>query len=349
MLHPISGGDPPRVTPIVHIHQRDIHTLAVVPAYDEGRCIGSVVLRVKTYVDQVLVVDDGSNDDTAQIAEAAGATVLRHDHNRGKGHALNIGLARARQLGAGAVVLIDGDGQHRAEEIPDLLGPILSGEADVVVGSRYLQAHEQVPRHRVLGHKALNWLTNAVSGVHLTDTQNGFRALSSRALEVFRFSSQGFSVESEMQFLIREHKLRCVEAPVTTLYPDKPKRSAVAQGLEVLGGLAHRAIYCRPIEFLLLPGLGLLMIGLVLGMPVIESAHLWSRPASALALLSMPIMIVGTQIFCTGMILYAIRCRLAGALGVRQVDERKEAERGAITQGAGRISAAPDEHHRRQP
>ena len=347
MLHPTDGKDSAHVTPFIHTHQRDIHTLAVVPAYDEGRCIGSVVLRVKAYVDQVLVVDDGSNDDTAQIAEAAGAIVIRHQHNCGKGGALNSGLSHARQLGARAVVLIDGDGQHRAEEIPRVLGPILRGEADVVVGSRYLQAHEQVPRQRVLGHKALNWLTNAASGVHLSDTQNGFRALSSRALEVFRFSSEGFSVESEMQFLIREHRLRCAEAPVTTLYPDSPKRSVVTQGMQVLGGLVRHATYQRPIELLLVPGLCILMGGLALEMPVLMSVIPWSRPASTLLLLSTPMMIVGAQVFCTGMIMYAIRCQLLAPPGLRRVGGREEAGDGAIAQRQGR-SGTPVERHRRQ-
>ena len=342
MLHPISGEDPSRVTPFVRIPQRDTRTLAVVPAYEEGRRIGSVVLQVKPYVDQVLVVDDGSHDDTALIAHAAGALVIRHEHNRGKGCALNTGLMRARQLGATAVVLIDGDGQHRAEEIPNVLGPILRHEADVVVGSRYLQAHHRVPRHRVLGHKALNWLTNTASGVHLSDSQNGFRALSGRALEAFQFSSQGFSVESEMQFLIREHKLRFVEAPVTTLYPDKPKRSAVLQGLQVLGGIARRASYHRPVEFLQLPGLGLLMVGFVIRMSAIESLHLWSRLASTLALLDTPMMIVGTQMLFAGMIMHGIHCELVGALRARHVDVAEEPENGASSPGARGPSAAPD-------
>jgi glycosyltransferase involved in cell wall biosynthesis len=321
MLHSVTGGDPPRGTPGVRIqHQRDIRTLAVVPAYEEGRRIGSVVLQVKPYVDQVLVVDDGSHDDTARIAEAAGALVTRHEHNRGKGCALNTGLMRARQLGATAVVLIDGDGQHRAEEIPNVLGPILRDEADVVVGSRYLHGHEQVPRHRVLGHTVLNWLTNTASGVHLSDTQNGFRALSGRALDAFWFSSQGFSVESEMQFLIHEHKLRFVEAPVTTLYPDRPKRSAVLQGLQVLGGIARRAGYYRPVEFLQLPGLGLLMIGFVVRASAIESFRLWPRPAGAWALFGTPIMIIGAHMLCAGMIMHAIHCQLVDVLRARHAD-----------------------------
>jgi hypothetical protein len=348
MLHPLSSEELPRVTSFVPVRQKNVRTLAIVPAYDEGRCIGSVVLQAKAYVDEVLVVDDGSNDDTAQIAEAAGARVVRHRHNCGKGGALNTGLAHARELGATAVVLIDGDGQHRADEIPRVLDPILRGEADVVVGSRYLQPHDHVPRHRVLGHRALNWLTNAASGVYLSDTQNGFRALSSRALEAFRFSSQGFSVESEMQFLIHEHGLRCIETPVTTLYLDRPKRSAMAQGTQVCGGLLRHAVYVRPLQCLLLPGLAILMAGLGLEVPALTSVDPCLGSARTLLLLSAPMMILGTQVLFTGMIMYAIRSQLQTMLSTPQIEQGEEAEDGTAAQETARCHAAV-EHHRRHP
>jgi glycosyltransferase involved in cell wall biosynthesis len=349
MVYPTHSEARPRFTPFAHSRHPGDQTFAVVPAYDEGRCIGSVVLRVKPYVDRVLVVDDGSSDDTAKIAEAAGATVLRHEQNRGKGCALNTGLARARQLGAKAVVLIDGDGQHRAEEIPDVLGPVLRGEADVVVGSRYLQAHQQVPRHRVLGHKALNWLTNAATGVQLSDTQNGFRALSDRAVAAFRFSSQGFSVESEMQFLIREHQLRCAEAPVTALYPDKPKRSVVAQGLQVLDGLANGAIYYRPLELLLLPGLCIAMIGFAFGMAALGATDAWPPHTPVLVWFGIPTLIIGAQMLFTGMAMYAIRVQPSDARPTRKVETRKEDADGSATQERRPVRAAPDQHYHCQP
>jgi glycosyltransferase involved in cell wall biosynthesis len=323
MSYSTTGEEPPRTTPSVHARDSgQFHTLAIVPAFEEGPHIGSVVLQARPYVDEVLVVDDGSHDDTARIATAAGALVIRHDRNGGKGCALNTGLIHARQLGAMAVVLIDGDGQHRAEEIPTVLGPVLSGEADVVVGSRYLSPRAHVPRHRVLGHKALNWLTNAASGVRLSDSQNGFRALSRRALEAFWFSSQGFSVESEMQFLIQEHHLRVAEAPVTTLYYEKPKRSPVAQGLQVVGGTLRGASYYRPLNFLELPGLGMLVIGLAIRTSAIEPVQLSWPLVAALARFDAPMMFVGAQMFFAGVILDAIRSVLAARLHGWRVDDK---------------------------
>jgi hypothetical protein len=325
MMHLPDGEDLPRPTSFVRApHSGHTHILAIIPAFEEGRRIGSVVLQTKPYVDEVLVVDDGSHDDTARVAYAAGARVIRHDRNEGKGSALNTGLVHARQLGATAVVLIDGDGQHRAEEIPIVLGPVLCGEADVVVGSRYLQSQAHVPRHRVLGHKALNWLTGIVSGVHLSDSQNGFRALSRRALDAFWFCSQGFSVESEMQFLIREHGLCFVEAPVTTLYCDKPKRSAVVQGVQVVDGTLHGASYYRPLQFLEVPGVGLFVLGLAIRVAALESLQLSSPLVSILAVLDMPMMFFGTYMLFAGVVLSVVRPRRAGGVNSRQTDKADE-------------------------
>ncbi|RME36369.1 MAG: glycosyltransferase family 2 protein [Thermoflexia bacterium] len=154
--------------------------VAVIPAYNEARFIGSVVLQARQYVDAVIVVDDGSTDATAEIAQVAGALVLRHEQNQGKGKALWTGLQAARRLNPQAVVLLDGDGEHLPPEIPLVLAPVLAGEADMVVGSRCLNGNSRVPRIRVWGHRFFNFLSNRTSGVHLTDSQNGFRAFSGR-------------------------------------------------------------------------------------------------------------------------------------------------------------------------
>src|SRR5689334_3666002 len=146
--------------------------LVIIPAYNEERFIGSVVLKVRQHAESVIVVDDGSTDGTAEIAEAAGAIVVKHSENRGKGAALNTGFQQARQLKPEVLVLLDGDGQHLPEEVPLLIAPVVRGEADIVIGSRYLQKRSQVPTHRVWGHQAFNWLTNLISGTRTTDSQS---------------------------------------------------------------------------------------------------------------------------------------------------------------------------------
>lgn len=290
------------VTPSLHLN-----TVAIIPAYNEERFIGSVVLKAKRYVDRVIVVDDGSTDDAAEIARLAGAIVVKHERNRGKGEALNTGFQKAREFTPQALVLLDGDGQHCASEIPAVLEPILHGDADVVVGSRYLNGDRHVPRHRVIGHWAFTAMTNILSGVHLSDSQNGFRAFSRRALEAVDFSSKGFSVESEMQFLVHEYHLKVAEVPVTTLYQDRPKRSVIAQGLSVLRGILRMVGQHRPLVFFGLPGMALLLAGMLRGVWVAESFSRTHLLAVGNAMICVLFSILGAVALSTGIILHSVR------------------------------------------
>lgn len=139
------------------------HIIVAIPAYNEERFIGSVVLQCLQYTDDVVVLDDGSTDATALIAEQAGAVVLRHMVNRGKSEAVNTALAWARQKHADALVFIDGDGQHRPSELETVLGPVLNGEADMVVGSRFLGVKSHIPAYRKVGQHAFTTVTNIAS------------------------------------------------------------------------------------------------------------------------------------------------------------------------------------------
>ena len=156
--------------------------VVVIPAYNEERFIGSVVLKARLFTDLVIVVDDGSPDGTALVAESAGAIVLTHSENKGKASALNTAFQAARVYAPDVVVMLDGDGQHMPEEITQVVTPILNHQADIVVGSRYLENTSTVPRHRTWGHWAFNFLTRLSSGVAVSDSQSGYRASSPQAV-----------------------------------------------------------------------------------------------------------------------------------------------------------------------
>ncbi len=281
--------------------------MVAIPAYNEDRFIGSVVLKAKAYADVVIVIDDGSADETAKIAEQAGALVIKHETNGGKGRALNTAFKTAREMGARALVLVDADGQHEPEEIPVVLAQILDGTADMVVGSRYLEVKSSVPMHRQMGHAAITAIGNIGSGIFLTDSQNGFRAFSRRAIEVMRFGETGFSVESEMQFIAREHGLRVREAAITITYRDKAKRNVLAHGLFVLNGVMRLIGQHRPLLFFGVPGILLLVIAAVLGISVVSIYSDTGQLAIGYALITVMVGILGSLSLFTGVILHSVR------------------------------------------
>jgi glycosyltransferase involved in cell wall biosynthesis len=285
------------------------------PAFNEESTIGSVVLKTRRYADTIIVVDDGSNDATAEIATDAGAVVVCHDRNLGKGQALNTGFRKARELGADIVVTIDADGQHLPEELDGVLAPVLMETADLVVGSRYLTEANGVPRHRKWGHKVFNLITGWTSGTLTTDSQSGFRAFSRAALETVSFSSSGFSVESEMQFLAREHKLRILEAPVTIRYDQKPKRPVVNHGLMVLNGILRLVGQYRPLMFFGLPGMLMMITGVALGIWIVDIYARTQNLAMGYALISVLLFMMGSISLSTGVILHSVRGLILDLVG----------------------------------
>jgi glycosyltransferase involved in cell wall biosynthesis len=301
------------------LYPADCRVVAIIPAYNEERFIGSVVLQVQEFANQVIVVDDGSADATARVAEAAGADVVRHCHNQGKGVALSSGFRRARELAPDVVITIDADGQHEAGEVNQVIAPILTGKADIVIGSRYLDDNSDVPLHRIWGHHAFNFLTNRVSGINVTDSQSGFRAFSPRALQAIAFqsngfSSNGFSVESEMQFLANDLGLKLQEVPITICYHDPPKRSVIRHGLMVLNGILRLTGQYRPLLFFGLPGLLVLLAGLIMGTWVVDIYQRSGTLAVGYALISVMFVITGTVAFSTGVTLHSVRGLLQDSL-----------------------------------
>ena len=239
---------------------------AIIPAYNEGLVIGSVVLQARKHADRVIVVDDGSLDRTAETARLAGADVIRFEENGGKARAMMAGFARARELGYEAVVMLDGDGQHNPDEIPAVAAPVLAGEADLVIGSRFLDIKADIPKYRVAGQKVLNGFTNLSTdgGFATTDSQSGFRALSRRALENLTFSSEGYSIESDMIAHFAPLGLAMTEVPISVTYdvPHKHKKNPVSHGFGVLARIVGLIGYKRPLLSFGIPGVLITLFGI---------------------------------------------------------------------------------------
>ena len=177
-----------------------IRTLAIIPCLNEEATIGSVVLKTKHYVDTVLVIDDGSHDDTSALAREAGAVVITHKNNKGKGAAIKTGFKYALSKGYNYVVTLDGDGQHNPEEIPTIVGSILNNGHDISLGIRAGERTE-MPRWRKIGKRVLDYSTSLGNGGFVTDSQCGFRAFNKNAVEKIapKLSGNGFSVDSYLE------------------------------------------------------------------------------------------------------------------------------------------------------
>jgi hypothetical protein len=217
-----------------------------IPAYNEERAIADIVARALSHAAEVVVVDDGSADLTALRALKAGATVIRHRVNLGKGAAVAALFQYAIDHMADVLVLLDGDGQHDPGEIPMVAAPCVEGWADVVVGSRFLaEARSATPFLRRLGQHAFNAMTTLASGVRCSDSQSGFRAFRRRAFCAMRLAEASFSVECEMQFEVRNRGLCLAEVPISCRYDQPPKRNVVAHGAGVLTRLTSMALRRR--------------------------------------------------------------------------------------------------------
>ena len=280
-------------------------TAVVIPAYNESRFIGSVVIQARRYAATVIVVDDGSKDDTVMIAETAGAIVIRHAQNAGYGQTLATGFDYARKIeDIDVIVSIDGDGQHNCNEIPSLVQPILEGKANVVVGSRFLGKKSDIPRWRVFGQQALTIATNLSSRSSLSDSQSGFRAYSRKTLDALTFDSTDMSISSEIQFLIQQAGLQVVEVPITVVYEEPAKRNPVMHGLQVLNGIVRLVSAYRPLLFFGGGGLIVLLGGLAWGGYVVNIYIRSQTLAIGYTLISVLLTILGASSLFTGLLLH---------------------------------------------
>ena len=213
----------------------NMRIIVIIPAFNEQAAIGSVVQKSLQYADDVLVVDDGSSDATCEIARKAGASILSHPTNFGKGVSLSDAFSRVE--GYDVVVTIDGDGQHNPDEIPDLIKPVIENKADFVNGSRYINGFEEnTPAYRRVGQRVLDIATNITAGTSVTDSQSGFRAFKGETISCYKFRDPGFGIESEMIADAAENNLRILEVPITVKYDveNSSTKGPVTHGVGVL-------------------------------------------------------------------------------------------------------------------
>lgn len=283
--------------------------VACIPAYNEEKNIAKVIVKVKNYVDEVIVYDDGSRDMTADIAESLGAIVVKSNKNKGYGAAIKYLLMKARDMNADIAITIDGDGQHDPDEISKVIKPILDGEADIVIGSRFINNHtnSNISKHREIGIKAITKAVNIVANNDIKDSQSGFRAYSKKALHSLQLGEYGMGISTEILVKAKWNNLRIKEVPVTIIYhKDSHTHNALYHGFDVLINTIKFVTLKHPLLSYGIPGFVFLGIALFFWIWTFDIFANTRQLITNIALVAIGSTIVGLILLVTSVILWTI-------------------------------------------
>jgi glycosyltransferase involved in cell wall biosynthesis len=278
-------------------------TIIALPAYNEETNLGFVIKGALQFSNTILVVDDGSTDNTALVAEEAGAIVVKHEKNLGYGGALNTIFSTSRSMEADALVIIDSDGQHNPEDIQPLLEKLDQG-ADVVIGSRFLEIKNTIPLYRKIGMKVLDIFTKAAGVQKITDSQSGFRAYGKKAIGILKITGKGMSAGSEILIQISDNNLKVQEVPITVRYDieDTSTHNPIFHGFSVLSNIFALINFRNPKIIFGLPAVMLIFLGflVLLSMEILQGLE--DIPRFYLYSLSISLLLTGFVIGCEGQI-----------------------------------------------
>lgn len=293
------------------------HITAVIPAFNEAKTITKIVDGAAKYAGEVIVIDDGSIDGTAEAAVLAGAHVIRIPRNQGKGNALGIGLTTAALNGSKVVVCLDSDGQHDPEDIPRIVAPVLEGRADVVIGSRFLDAssRELIPAYRRMGQGVLTYATNLGNEVRITDTQSGYRAFRKEVLNSFEYIESGMAVESEMVRRAVRGGLRIEEVSIKAQYDglDTSTMKPGSHGMSVLNSVLKSVRFEHPLLYFGVSGLLMTLVGISLGIYSIQQYISERFLPFGPSLIAVTLAALGILFMSVGLILSAIGEMVGGS------------------------------------
>ena len=289
----------------------DLSIVAGLPMYNEEETIGTILMQVQEHVTKVICVDDGSSDSCAAIATRMGADVIRHRFNRGYGGALKSIFHQAIEGDVDILVVLDADGQHNPDDIPRIIQPIRDGDADIVIGSRFVEGGdgESMPAYRRMGIKVITAASNLSSDLDISDTQSGFRAFSRLALERLRFDSEGMELSLELLEDAKEKDLSVKEVPTVIRY-DVPKGSSftpLSHGFVVLAYALITLSQKKPLLVLGLPGVTLLLTGAAMGMQAVNQVSEYTQFSVGSGLSAIWVGVLGLALLATGVVLQSAR------------------------------------------
>ena len=279
-----------------------------IPAFNEEKNIAVSIIRLKKITDKIIVCNDGSTDLTSKIAEGLGAIVINHEKNLGYGAAIRSIFLKSKDLDGDVLVTFDADGQHRIEDIDKVINPIINGESDLVIGSRFLdESKKEVPKYRKVGINVLTKITNATIKKQLTDSQSGFRAYSKKVLNELNPAELGMGISTEILIKASTKNFRISEVPIKILYSgDTSTHNPISHGSSVLFSTIKFTSIEHPLKFYGIPSMIFFAIGVFFTYYSIEYYAEVGRLNTNLALVSAGSMLTAIVLFITCILLYSL-------------------------------------------
>ena len=278
-----------------------------IPAFNEEKNIGAIIVQLKKKYDHILICDDGSSDMTETIASSLGALVVRHNKNLGYGAAIKTIFNEAKKLNADILVTFDADGQHQISEIDSVLKPIIENKSEIVIGSRFLGNTIDLPKYRKFGIKTITGLTNTVTGSNITDAQSGFRAYSKKVLTEISPTESGMGISTEILIKSSKKQMKLLEVPITVSYDNNShSQQPISHGASVIASTIKYVAMERPLLYYGVTGLCFLIVGLIFGGWTIQIYSEQKVVMTNIALIGIGGVILGTILLIAGTILYSI-------------------------------------------
>ena len=278
-----------------------------IPAYNEEKNIAKIIVKLKKTVDQIIVCDDGSTDSTYAIAESLGAIVINHPKNLGYGSAIRSIFLKAREINAEVLVTIDADGQHKIEDVKKVIKPIVDGQADISIGSRFLEEGDNSPKYRKLGIKIITKVTNSSLSEKITDAQSGFRAYNNKVLQSLTPSDTGMGISTEILIKSSNLGLKIAEVPTEIQYEgETSSQNPVSHGTEVLMSTLKYISIERPLRFYGIPSIIFFVIGLTFTFLSIQYYAEIGRLNTNLIIIAAGTLLIGTILSVTAVLLYSL-------------------------------------------
>ena len=277
------------------------------PAYNEEKNIAKIIVKLKKIADQIIVCDDGSTDSTSIIAESLGAIVIKHPKNLGYGSAIRSIFLKSKEINSEVLVTIDADGQHKIEDIEKVAKPVVDGQADISIGSRFLEEGDNAPKYRKLGINIITKVTNSSLSEKITDAQSGFRAYNNKVLQSLTPSDSGMGISTEILIKSSNLGLKIAEVPTEIQYEGKTSsQNPISHGTGVLISTLKYISIERPLVFYGIPSFIFFIIGLTFTFFAAQYYAEIGRLSTNLTLIAGGTLLIGVVLVVTTILLYSL-------------------------------------------